>query len=149
MQQLLKLIFLVVISINFGLAEATDNQNSFTQFEVDGKVGIKNSKGEWLFKPQFDKIVEDGYCGSLVYGSGVFLVVYGGKKGIVNTKGKWVIREYDEILHGLENCIVDINGWIKVSLSQCRYFSSWESVHRASANGNAPIPFLSARMRSG
>jgi hypothetical protein len=116
MQQLLKLILLAIISINFGLTDTIDDQNSFTQVEVNGKLGIKNGKGEWLFKPQFDKIVEDGYCGSLVYGGGVFLVVHGGKKGIVNTKGKWVVREYDEILHGQENRIVDLNGWIKVKI---------------------------------
>jgi len=32
------------------LAETTDDQNNFICIEVNGKMGIKNSKGERLFK---------------------------------------------------------------------------------------------------
>ncbi len=95
----------------------TFDENNFSKVKINGKWGIKDTKGGWLFKPQFDYIGEDDYSGSLVYDGGLFLVVQHGKKGIVNTKGKWVLKEYDEILHGQEYMIVDINGWVKVKIN--------------------------------
>ena len=105
------------------LSDSSD-KNAFSRVKENGEWGIMDTKGEWLFKPQFDEIVENDYVGSLVHDGGLFLVVYEGKKGIVNTKGKWLIREYDEILYGQENLIVDINNWIKVKRN-----SKWGAIN--------------------
>lgn len=122
MKQLLTFILLISICVYLQAEEAKDvqknyDQNIFIKIKINGKFGIKKSKDEWLFRPQFDEIIENDYFGTLLYDGGLFLVVDDGKKGIVNTKGKWVIKEYDEILYGQENLIVDMNGWIKAKLN--------------------------------
>lgn len=101
----------------------SEKENDLTRVDFNGKWGVKDTKDEWILEPKFDSIKENDYGGGLTFDGELFLVTYNGKKAIVNTKGKWVIRQYDDILYGQENIIVDINGWIKV-----KYKGKWGAI---------------------
>ena len=105
-----------IIEPQFTEALRFDLNHSFIAVKTEnGKWGVMNIKGKWIVKPRFDTLEEDSFdCIDKECKRGLIYVTHDSKKGIISTEGEWIIKQYDDVLVGQENMIIDINGWIKV-----------------------------------